>query len=156
MTRRTLLGMAGMAAPAIAVAGGLAKADARFAVESDRTDIHAFERIHQGLGSVGVRLFDFGGAPAPAHFLIYIIPPGSSEGVHLHNAVDRSLGAFDEYYYILEGTGVMPIDDRRVAVSPGDHVHTPMGVRHGIENNGPDTLRVFLTYINRASYDGRP
>ncbi|HEU4959353.1 MAG TPA: cupin domain-containing protein [Sphingomonas sp.] len=152
--------MAGLAAPAIASPGGgaraLLKSGAPFSVESDRTDIHDFDHIHQGLGSIGVRLFGFGGAPAPANFLIYDIPPGCSEGVHLHNAIDPTLGAFDEYYYIIAGTGVMPIGDTIVAVSPGDHVHTPMGVRHGIENTGTDTLRVFLTYVNRAPYAGKP
>lgn len=160
ITRRAVVGMAGLAAPAMALPGNgaraLVKGGDQFSVESDSTDIHDFEHIHHGLGSLGVRLFGFGGAPAPANFLIYDIPPGCSEGVHVHNTADPSLGAFDEYYYVIDGTGVMPIGDEIVAVSPGDHVHTPMGVRHGIENTGTAMLRVFLTYINRAPYAGTP
>jgi hypothetical protein len=148
--------MAGLAAPALAGARVLKGDGDRFSVESDRVDVRDFEKYHQGIGTIGARFFQFDGAPVPANFLIYDIPPGCSEGVHVHNTVDPALGPFDEYYYIIAGTGVMPIDGERVPVSAGDHVHTPMGVHHGIENNGNAMLRVFLTYINRAPYAGRP
>lgn len=158
MTRRAMLGAAGMV-PTIALPGNaraLLKSDDQFSVESDRVDVRNFEKYHQGIGTIGARFFQFGGASAPANFLVYSIPPGCSEGVHVHNTIDPSLGPFDEYYYIIEGTGVMPIDGERVPVSAGDHIHTPMGVYHGIENDGTAMLRVFLTYINRAPYAGRP
>lgn len=159
ITRRTMLGAAGIL-PAIGLPGAKAqtplKADDRFSVESDRVDGRNFEKYHQGVGTIGARFFHFGGAPAPANFLIYNIPPGCSEGIHVHNTIDPSLGPFDEYYYILEGAGMMPIDDEHIPVSAGDHVHTPMGVYHGIENTGSEMLRVFLTYIDRASYGGKP
>lgn len=154
ITRRAMV--TGLAAPAIAGARGLVEAESRFSVESDRVDVRDFEKYHHGIGTIGARFFQFDGAPAPANFLIYDIPPGCSEGAHVHNTADPALGPFDEYYYIIEGSGVMPIDGERVPVSAGDHVHTPMGVYHGIENSGTDTLRVFLTYINRAPYAGRP
>lgn len=157
ITRRAMLGAVGMA-PTIALpanAQALLKSGDRFSVESDRVDVRNFEKYHQGLGTIGARFFQFGGATAPANFLIYNIPPGCSEGVHVHNTIDPSLGPFDEYYYIIEGTGTMPIDGERVPVSAGDHVHTPMGVYHGIENSGSGILRVFLTYINRAAHAGK-
>src|SRR3546814_12219874 len=83
-------------------------------------------RSQEGLGAIDGRLFDFGGAPAPAAFLIYDIPVGASEGVHLHNLTDPKLGAFDEYYYILEGRGKMTINGEAIAVTAGDHVHAPL------------------------------
>ncbi len=35
-----------------------------------------------------------------------------------------------ETYYVLEGSGVMELDDERVEISPGDVIHIPPGVRH--------------------------
>lgn len=124
----------------------------KFKVESDRDTVRSFQGIHAGLGSIDVRIFDFAGAPAPANFLIYDIPVGASEGVHLHNLTDPKLGAFDEYYYILEGRGKMMIDGEPIIVGAGDHIHTPLEVAHGIENiDEHHRLRIFLTYIDRSS-----
>jgi mannose-6-phosphate isomerase-like protein (cupin superfamily) len=125
---------------------------AKFEVESDRQNVRSFQGIHAGLGSIDVRIFDFSGAAAPANFLIYDIPVGASEGVHLHDLTDPKLGAFDEYYYILEGRGKMLIDGEPLVVSAGDHIHTPLNVAHGIENvDEHHRLKVFLTYIDRSA-----
>ena len=107
--------------------------------------------IHAGKGRGRIKFFRFDGAPAPAHFIIYDLPPGASEGVHVHFLDDRNQeGSFDEYYYIVSGRGQMQIDDEIVAVTQGDHIHTPLEVAHGIENTHPvENLRVFLTFIRR-------
>src|SRR3546814_2848959 len=90
-------------------------------------------------------LFDFGNAASPANFLVYDIPVGASEGVHLHNLTDPKLGAFDEFYYIIEGRGKMTIDGESVFVTAGDHVHAPLDSWRGIENiDGGQRLKVFL------------
>lgn len=109
--------------------------------------------IHAGKGMGKVKFFPFGGAPAPANFIIYELPPGSSEGVHVHFLDNRNAeGSFDEYYYIVSGKGQMEIDGEIVEVVQGDHVHTPLGVAHGIENTHPtENLRVFLTFIKRGN-----
>jgi hypothetical protein len=108
--------------------------------------------IHRGKGTGRARLFRFDGASAPAYFMVYELPPGSSEGVHVHYLDDRNQeGSYDEYYYIISGRGQMEIDGRIVAVAQGDHVHTPLEVSHGVENTHPtDHLRVFLTFIQRG------
>ncbi len=108
--------------------------------------------IHHGKGKGNAKLFWFGNAPWPAHFMIYDLPPGASEGVHVHFLDNRnSEGSFDEYYYIISGQGQMEIDGEIVAVTQGDHVHTPLEVAHGIENTHPtERLRVFLTFIQRG------
>lgn len=122
-----------------------------YSLESDRENVRTFQRYHEGLGSLDMRMFDFGRAAAPANFLTYDIPPGASEGVHVHNLTDPKLGPFDEYYYIIEGRGRMMIDGAPVLVGPGDHVHTPLEVPHGIENiDERQRLKVFLTYIDRS------
>jgi mannose-6-phosphate isomerase-like protein (cupin superfamily) len=109
--------------------------------------------IHDGKGKGLARLFRFDGASAPAYFLIYDLPPGASEGVHVHFLDDRNReGSFDEYYYFISGRGQMEIDGEIVAVAKGDHVHTPLEVAHGVENTHPtENLRVFLTFIKRGN-----
>ena len=109
--------------------------------------------IHRGKGTGKSRLFRFAGASAPAYFMIYELPPGASEGVHVHYLDDRNQeGSFDEYYYIISGRGQMEIDGQIVAVTQGDHVHTPLEVSHGVENTHPtENLRVFLTFIQRGN-----
>jgi oxalate decarboxylase/phosphoglucose isomerase-like protein (cupin superfamily) len=109
--------------------------------------------IHAGKGKGKIKFFRFDGVPAPAHFIIYDLPPGASEGVHVHFLDDRNReGSFDEYYYIVSGRGQMQIDDEILAVAQGDHIHTPLEVAHGIENTHPvENLRVFLTFIKRGN-----
>ena len=111
-----------------------------------------YPNVHEGKGTISVRYFPFDKNPAPAHFVIYEIPPGASEGVHTHHLGDSVLGPFDEYYYIVAGQGEMLIDGNAVAVKASDHVHTPLGVSHGISNTASkDNLKVFLTFIARET-----
>ncbi len=117
--------------------------------EADLAEPHA--HVHEGDGTISLRYFRFDNAPAPANFVVYDMPPGSSEGVHTHKLGDPVLGSYDEYYYIVEGLGEMELDGEIVPVKSGDHVHTPLGVAHGIRNMHTDrNLRVFLTLITRT------
>lgn len=150
ISRRNFLAAAALGA--VLGPAGIARARApKFSLESGHRDIRSYHAYHEGQGSIDIRMFNFGGAPAPANFLIYDIPTGASEGVHTHNLIDPDLGAFDEYYYIIEGQGKMIIDGESVMVGAGDHVHTPLDVAHGIENIGSERLKVFLTYIDRSA-----
>jgi|GEM_PF-1135427 len=108
--------------------------------------------IHQGKGSGRAKIFRFAGESAPAYFMIYDLPPGASEGVHVHFLDNRNKeGSFDEYYYVISGQGQMTIDGEIVAVTKGDHVHTPLEVSHGVENtHATEPLRIFLTFIQRG------
>ena len=81
-------------------------------VESEAAVARPYPNIHGGNGTISVRYFPFDQQPMPAHFVIYEIPPGASEGVHTHHLGDNVQGPFDEYYYIIEGEGEMPIDGR--------------------------------------------
>lgn len=109
--------------------------------------------IHKGKGKGRIKGFRFDGATAPTYMLIYDLPPGASEGVHVHFLDNRNgEGSFDEYYYVLSGQGQMEIDGEIVPVAAGDHVHTPLEVAHGIENtHASDHLRIYLTYIKRGA-----
>ena len=123
-----------------------------FTYKTERDDealVHV-PNVHSGKGAIDIKFFFRQQRhSAPALLLIYSIPPGASEGVHTHRSGDTKEGSFDEFYYILEGRGVMEIDGKPVPVSAGDHVFTPNGVAHGIENNSDAPLKVYLTAIRR-------
>ena len=129
-----------------------AKSKAVFTKEVEADGMVEVAGIHQGKGTGKARLFRFAGESSPAYFMIYELPPGASEGVHVHFLDNRNNeGSFDEYYFIMSGQGQMEIDGEIVAVTKGDHVHTPLEVAHGVENTHPsEPLRVFLTFIQRG------
>jgi oxalate decarboxylase/phosphoglucose isomerase-like protein (cupin superfamily) len=126
---------------------------ATFTKDSEANGMVEVTGIHEGKGKGKIKFFRFDGAPAPAHFIIYDLPPGASEGVHVHFLDNRNEeGSFDEYYYFISGQGQMEIDGEAVAVAKGDHIHTPLEVAHGVENTHPtENLRVFLTFIRRGT-----
>jgi oxalate decarboxylase/phosphoglucose isomerase-like protein (cupin superfamily) len=130
-----------------------AKPKATYTKDSEADGVVEVAGIHAGKGKGKIKFFRFDGAPAPAHFIIYDLPPGASEGVHVHYLDDRNReGSYDEYYYFISGQGQMQIDGERVAVRQGDHIHTPLEVAHGVENTHPtENLRVFLTFIKRGN-----
>ena len=107
--------------------------------------------LYKGKGAIDVKFFFRDeGAPNPARLLIYTIPPGASEGVHVHRSGDAKFGSFDEFYYVISGSGEMDIEGEKVLINAGDHVFTPNGVAHGIENTSADgDLKVYLVAIMR-------
>lgn len=153
ISRRNILAALGaMASPAVAAPAGRTPRPGRYRLERGSEGFNRFQAVHEGLGAIDVKLFDFGGAAAPANFLIYDIPVGASEGVHLHNLSDPKLGPYEEYYYIIEGRGRMTVDAENFPVTAGDHVFAPLDSWRGIENVDPETnLKIFLTYIDRSS-----
>jgi mannose-6-phosphate isomerase-like protein (cupin superfamily) len=150
LSQKSLAAMGSGSAGAASAAGNQ---KAMVATDSESNGMVEVPGIHEGKGKAKVKFFPFNGAPAPAHFIIYELPPGASEGVHTHFLDDRNKqGSFDEYYYIISGQGQMEIDGQVVAVAKGDHVHTPLEVAHGVENTHPtENLRVFLTFIKRGN-----
>lgn len=119
--------------------------------DPDHERVIHYPGVHEGKGAIDIKFFFRDDrAPKPALLLIYNIPPGASEGVHTHNVGDAKMGSFDEFYYILSGTGEMTIDGKKVPVTAGDHLFTPNGVSHGIENTAPSgDLKVYLVAMTR-------
>ena len=95
---------------------------------------------HDGLGEIawtGV----LGGEELKGRHLRFfhddVLPPGTSIGVHRHRDDE-------EYYYILEGQGIMTLDGERLPVGPGDITAVFPGGEHGLENTGTAVLRVLV------------
>lgn len=153
--RRSVL--LGMSATALAVLAAFRKAHGfggstateLFRKEQDGDGVE-HTRVHEGKGAVGVKFFcDPEEFARPAILLTYALPPGASEGVHTHRPGDRKMGSFDEFYYIVSGSGEMQIAGEKVPVTAGDHVFTPNGVAHGIENTSDADLKVYLVAMRR-------
>lgn len=71
------------------------------------------------------------------------IPVDSEQPVHSH--------APEQCYYIIRGRGLMIIGDEGRTVGPGDAVHVPPNMRHGMKNLGGETLE-YLT-ANSPAFD---
>lgn len=56
----------------------------------------------------------------------------------------------EQVYYVLEGEGVLTLDDESHLMRPHDYVYVPPGVRHSFTNTGLDGL-VFLVITTPAS-----
>ncbi len=56
----------------------------------------------------------------------------------------------EQVYYVLEGEGVLTLDDDKRLMRPNDYVYVPPGVRHSFTNTGLHGL-VFLVITTPAS-----
>src|SRR3712207_3597403 len=68
------------------------------------------------------------------------VPAGGALRLHRHTQA--------EVYLVLEGTGVVTVDDVRRPVGPGDAVFLPGDALHGVECTGAEDLR--LAYVLAA------
>lgn len=67
-----------------------------------------------------------------------IVPAGADIGLHRH-APDNQ-----EVYVIVEGEGIMMVDDETRAVGPGDVIVNGIGGEHGLVNNSGRDLRMIV------------
>jgi oxalate decarboxylase/phosphoglucose isomerase-like protein (cupin superfamily) len=140
-----------MRSPDGASAAAVTSSPRKFLKDCDQANVLSYPGVYEGKGAIDVKFFfRKEGAPEPARLLVYTIPPGASEGVHLHRPGDAKFGSFDEFYYIISGSGEMEIEGEKVPVTAGDHVFIPNGVAHGIENTSAEgDLKVYLLAVMR-------
>jgi mannose-6-phosphate isomerase-like protein (cupin superfamily) len=97
------------------------------------------ENSHDGIGRIEIqkvfRRKDFSGAWDFA--LRVLMPPSSSMGLHEH-------GEDEEMYIILNGEGLMTIEDQEHRVSKGDMILNRPGGRHGLLNNGSEEMELLI------------
>ena len=65
------------------------------------------------------------------------LEPGQIQKVHEH--ADQ-----DKFYFVLEGEGLFTVGEETKSVVAGTLVLTPAGVPHGVENEGPERLVIFM------------
>lgn len=69
------------------------------------------------------------------------IPPGSSIGCHTHGHED------EEVYIVIDGKGILTMEEWQVEVGAGDVAHNPPGGRHGLYNHGERELRLVVVGV---------
>ena len=110
--------------------------------ETDSTDVRPEAAIHEGEGTILRRLFFRNKSRLAVKFDVWELPPGATEGNHIH-ADDDTL---EEIYYFLGGQGEMWVEGEEFSVGPGDAILVPPGIDHGMRNTGSDPLRLVLLF----------
>ncbi len=110
--------------------------------QNESEDIIQTPEIHDGEGIITRSRFFRDITRLPVNIEIWELPPGASEGSHIHDG-DNTL---EEFYYFLSGQGVMWMDDQESPVAPGDAIMAPPGVDHGFRNTGDTPLKLLIAW----------
>ena len=70
-----------------------------------------------------------------------VVPPGSTIGVHRH-------GNNEEMYVVLQGAGMMKIENEELAVGKGDMILNPAGGRHGLTNQSAEPIDLLVIQVS--------
>jgi mannose-6-phosphate isomerase-like protein (cupin superfamily) len=68
---------------------------------------------------------------------VYVVGPGQSQTPHVHDGSDK-------VYVVLSGVGTVRVGPDAHAVRAGHAVFCPAGASHGVENAGPEDLRLLV------------
>jgi mannose-6-phosphate isomerase-like protein (cupin superfamily) len=75
------------------------------------------------------------------------ISPGAKATAHYHDT--------HEWYFILEGLGVVQIENETRRVKPGDLIYIPRNARHMIYPTGDDKIRAFCIAASYQPVGGK-
>ena len=109
--------------------------------ETDTSNF-SFENVNGGKGIIQAHKFFTEHSQTGFQFHVWELLPGDSEGIHTH---DKKYD-YEEIYYIIDGKGMMTINNEEVEVKKGDAILIPTGVEHGLINNGNKLLRLVLLF----------
>ena len=69
--------------------------------------------------------------------------PRSKAPFHYHT--------YEEVIFILEGSGIVHVDEEECAFHPGSSIYFPAGVRHCVENSGSTTIKLLGAFYPSGS-----
>lgn len=97
------------------------------------------KKCHNGKGAISFReVFNENDFKSSLQFLHETsITPSSTIGYHKH-------AGNEEIYYVIEGEGVMTVDEEEKKVTAGDAVITHSGSSHGLKNIGDKDLKILV------------
>ncbi len=110
--------------------------------QHESEDVIREHGLHEGDGTVTRRRFFQGATKLPVKIEIWELPPGASEGSHVHEGDDT----LEEFYYFIAGRGVMWMDDKEQVVEAGDAVLASSGVDHGFRCVGDEPLKLVIAW----------
>ena len=105
---------------------------------------YELEASHGGQGQVkNVRLFEAEDFDTKLRFIYYVeMEPGTSIGYHQH-------GDNEEAYVVMEGNGLMTVNDEARAVKTGDVILNKPGWSHGLENTSDRILKLLVFEVTQ-------
>ena len=123
----------------------------RYLKVRERDRIERATGVYRGRGTLDIaHFFRHERLSHPALLLTYKLPPGGSEGMHTHGR-KRRCGSYDEFYFVISGSGCMIIDGESVPVRAGDYIYVGNGAAHELRNTSRcRSLKVHLVAIYRA------
>lgn len=110
--------------------------------QHEAEDVILHEGLHEGDGTVTRKRFFAETSKLPVKIEVWELPPGASEGSHVHDGDDQ----LEEFYYFIEGDGVMWMDGEERTVGAGDAVIAPPGVDHGFRCAGDKPLKLVIAW----------
>ncbi len=112
-------------------------------MSDSKTDFHVAAGTGKAFWGPGDRYtFLISGEQAGGGFFAMegFVPAGGGPPPHIHEREDETL-------YILEGKCCVQIGEQQLVASAGDFMFLPRGVVHAFRNDGPETLRLILTFV---------
>jgi quercetin dioxygenase-like cupin family protein len=99
---------------------------------------------HGGQGQVkNVRLFEAEDFDTRLRFIYYLeMEPGTSIGYHQH-------GDNEEAYIVIEGNGLMTVNNEARQVKTGDVILNKPGWSHGLENTSDHVLKLLVFEVRQ-------
>jgi mannose-6-phosphate isomerase-like protein (cupin superfamily) len=73
-----------------------------------------------------------------SQLVLMSLQPGEEIGLEVHDG--------DQIIYVVDGEGLVVLDDSREEVEKGSIVFVPTGVRHNIVNNDDEAMKLFTIY----------
>ena len=110
--------------------------------QNESEDVIFEPALHEGDGTVTRRRFFRDASKLPVRIEVWELPPGASEGSHVHEGEDN----LEEFYYFISGQGVMWMDGEEIPVTAGDAVMAPPGIDHGFRCTGDETLKLVIAW----------
>lgn len=108
-------------------------------------DSRVWTDLHGGQGPINVERYLDGALPWALEIEMWTIPPGGSEGIHVHDDEDPDgYRNAHEVYVIVEGRCEVIVGDERQQLGPGDAFTAGALVPRGITNVGSGVLRLLL------------
>lgn len=105
--------------------------------------------MHGGADRTRVQWYFLDRTRLPVAVHLWELPPGGAEGMHSHDESDP----LEELYLVVDGSGIMRVDDQTYDLRAGDAVLAPVGSEHDLHNTGTDTLRVVVVWGRPAIDD---
>ena len=76
---------------------------------------------------------------------VYCFEAGQAQSVHSHDGSDK-------VYFVLEGSGLFHIGGEERALGKDEVALAPSGEPHGVENPGPDRLKLLVVMAPRPGH----